>query len=146
MRRAPLVVIVAGTVVLAASVGAIAKRHGGPCPTSLGSNVYRCTVKAEDGSSFVDCYRFSTGGLVSTKFEFSSDRLGATVGCACQPGGKPARPVFGSSADFSCTSDLGVAFLGRVKHNGAITKGAATNAQGGAFAFACAREDGCSLP
>ena len=105
--------IASGLVALALGAPAVEARHGGPCPGLLGTNVYRCTVKAEDGSSFTDCYRFSTAGQVSSKFEFSSDRLGATVGCACQPaGGKRVR--FGAAAAFTCTSDLGVAFEGHV--------------------------------
>jgi hypothetical protein len=117
----------------------------GRCPGALGAGAYRCTVRGEDASTFVDCYRF-TGGQVSAKFDLTSARLGAAIGCSCKPGGSTANPTFGASAAFTCTSDLGVAFEGRVSRGGVITKGAVTNAQGGSYAFTCTRDDACALP
>jgi hypothetical protein len=145
-----IAVVLVGIRIVAADPGdaaeriASAARRAGRCPSALGAAVFRCSVKAEDGSEFGDCYRFSSGGVVSSKFDLLSDRLGITVGCACKPGGSPKKPSFALSSEFSCTTDLGVAFQGRLTKNG-ITKGAVTNAQGGSFAFTCTRDDGCTL-
>jgi hypothetical protein len=129
---------------LCCATDAVARRPA--CPDAFGSIVYRCTVRGEDGTSFDDCYRFAPGGDVFPKFQFASDQLGTTVGCTCQARGTPAKPVFGRSADFSCASQLGVAFSGRVKRNGSITKGTVTNAQGGSYVFECSRDETCTLP
>jgi len=135
--------------VLAAALGsvardALAKRPA--CPDAFGSIVYRCTVRGEDGGSFEDCYRFGPGGDVSPKFQFASDQLGTTVGCTCAARGRPAKAAFGGSADFSCASQLGLAFSGRVKRNGRITKGTVTNAQGASYVFECSRDETCTVP
>jgi len=135
--------------VLAAALAALASdvtAKQPACPGAFGSIVYRCAVRGEDGTSFEDCYRFAPGGDVSSKFQFASDQLGSTVGCTCDARGRPAKPVFGGSADFTCASQLGLAFSGRVKRNGRISKGTVTNAQGGSYVFECSRDETCSLP
>jgi hypothetical protein len=111
-----------------------------PCPDALGNNVLRCDVRGEDGSQFQDCFRFATPGAVSGKFEFVSDLLGSTVGCTCKP-----NPKFRNTPSFLCTSIMGVTFDGRVKKKGNITKGTVANVNGGAFVFACQRDDACAV-
>jgi len=111
----------------------------GRCPGLLGSEVYRCAVRGEDGSQFTDCFRFHTPGAVSGKFEFVSDRLAAAIGCTC----KPAGSSFNTAASFMCTGIQGIAFEGRILKNGSISRGTGANANGGAFAFSCQRDAAC---
>lgn len=138
-------------VLVAAAPVAIAGPYGegggaGRCPGALGNNVYRCDVIDEAGGQFVDCYRFTAAGEVSAKFDLVTDRLQTAIGCACKPGGSGAKPTFGTSPAFTCTTHLGLAVEGRVSKGGQITKGAVTNAQGGTYAFRCTRDDACALP
>jgi hypothetical protein len=117
----------------------------GRCPGLLGSNVYSCAVKAEDGTSFTDCLRFATPGVVSPKFEFVSDQLGSTVGCTCDPVGNPGAPAFGAAPSFTCTAAEGVTFTGKVLKDGTIARGAAANVRGGSWAFSCQRNPACTI-
>jgi hypothetical protein len=112
----------------------------GRCPALLGNNVYRCGVRAEDGSQFTDCFRFSTPGTtVSGKFEFVSDRLASAIGCTC----KPAGPTFGGASAFTCTGIQGVAFEARILKDGSIAKGTVANVNGGSFVFSCQVDAAC---
>jgi hypothetical protein len=111
-----------------------------PCPSQLGNNVLRCSVKGEDGSQFDDCFRFATPGVVSGKFEFVSDLLGSAVGCTCKP-----TPRFGVTSSFQCTSTQGVSFDGKVKRKGTVSKGTIANVNGGAFIFSCQRDPACAV-
>jgi hypothetical protein len=122
--------------------------HAGPytggaarCPSLLGSEVYRCGVRGEDGSQFDDCFRFATPGVVSGKFEFVSDRLGNAVGCTCKPAGQSFTPT----ASFTCTSSHGVSFEARILRDGSIGKGTVANVNGGSFIFSCQRDPACAV-
>lgn len=141
MARVGLMVATLSAVALAGPYGE--GSGSGRCPTLLGSNVYKCSVQQEGGGTLTDCFRFGSG-QVSTKFEFASDQLGATVGCACKPGGSAAAPDFNASAEFTCASTVGVVFAGRVNGDGSIGSGSVTNAQGGTYAFSCVRDDACT--
>jgi hypothetical protein len=129
--------------VLLAATAALAGPYtagSGRCPGLLGNNIYRCAVKAEDGSQFTDCLRFATPGTTaSSKFEFVSDKLASTIGCTC----KPAGPSFGGSAAFTCTGIQGVAFEARILKDGSIAKGTVANVNGGAFVFSCQADAAC---
>jgi hypothetical protein len=140
MRRA----ILAVTLVIVAATTAWAGPYtagAGRCPSLLGNEVYRCTVRGEDGAQFDDCFRFATPGQVSGKFEFVSDRLGSAVGCTCKPAGQS----FGVSASFTCTSIRGVSFEGRIRRDGSIGKGMVANVNGDAFLFSCQRDAACAV-
>lgn len=144
MRSIAIVGVVAATLTTAVWAGPYGEGSGsGRCPTLLASNVYRCTVQQEGGGTSTDCFRFGSG-QVSAKFEFASDLLGSTVGCACRPSGNPAAPEYNASAEFTCATGVGVAFAGRVNGDGSIGAGSVTNAQGGTYAFSCVRDDACS--
>jgi hypothetical protein len=141
-----LVVVVA--IVMGAGSALAGKYTGGAgrCPTLLGANVYRCTVKGDDNTSFTDCFRFATPGKTSAKFEFQSDQLGSVVGCTCNPVGGAASPSFNSSSSFTCTAAEGVSFEATVLKSGRIAKGSAANVRGTSYAFSCERDAACALP
>ena len=132
-----------GTIAHAPAVSAAARAG---CGERLGNNVYRCSVVAQDGSSFQDCFRFASPGGVSDKFDLAPDQLGATLGCTCKAKGKPKRPKFDASSAFACTGAEDTSFEGTVSGNGKkIGKGFVANATGGAFVFTCTLEPGCAL-
>ena len=51
---------------------------GASCGGRLGSNAYKCSVIASDGTTFTDCLRFASPGTLSDNFDLSSDQLGLT--------------------------------------------------------------------
>lgn len=131
-----------GSAVHAPTVSAAARAG---CGERLGNNVYRCAVAAEDGTTFEDCFRFSSPGAVSDKFDLAPDQLGATLGCTCKAKGKPRRPKFGVSSAFECTGAEDVSFEGTVSGNGKkIGKGFIANAAGGSFVFECRLDAACA--
>jgi hypothetical protein len=129
-----------------ALVGAAAKA-GATCGDRVANKVYRCTVTMEGaGGPFTDCFRFTSPGTVSDKFDLATDQLGTTLGCTCKAKGKPAKPKFGTAPAFECTGDEDVSFEGTVSGNGKkIGKGFAANAAGVGFVFSCTLDPACSL-
>jgi hypothetical protein len=116
------------------------------CGERLANKIFRCSVAAEDGSTFEDCFRFFSPGAVSDKFDLAPDQLGASLGCTCKAKGKPKRPKFGVSPAFECTGAEDVSFEGTVSGNGKkIGKGFIANAAGGSFVYGCTLVPDCAL-
>jgi hypothetical protein len=132
----------------APGIVAAAKKAGKLCSDRLANQVYRCQTRAESGATFEDCFRFSSPGLVSDKFDVVIDGLdGATLGCTCKAKGTPKKARFNALPAFVCTGDAdATSFEGTVSRNGKkIVKGFAANPAGGSFVYTCTVDPACAV-
>jgi hypothetical protein len=120
------------------------------CEDLLDSDIYRCRVKADDGTGFTECFRFESPGTQSEDFDLFPDQLGAALACDCKAKGTFARPDFGAANSFHCVSGsavgLGVAFEGAVRRGGRTIRGQAVTETGVSFVFRCSRASSCEVP
>src|SRR5882724_7211625 len=72
------------------------------CQDVLDNNVYRCQVKSDFDTPFEDCFRFTSPGVQSDKFDLFVDGLGIVQGCSCKAGGSFNTPDFDASKEFQC--------------------------------------------
>jgi hypothetical protein len=132
----------------APGVTAAAKKGGKGCGDRLGNQVYRCQTLAESGATFEDCFRFTTPGELSDKFDVTIDGLdGAVLGCTCKAKGTPKKARFNALPIFVCTGDAdATSFEGTVSRNGKkIAKGFAANPEGGSFVYTCTLDPACGV-
>jgi hypothetical protein len=118
------------------------------CQDVLDNNVYRCQVKSDFDTPFEDCFRFTSPGVQSDKFDLFVDGLGIVQGCSCKAGGSFNTPDFGASKEFQCVTtgidDFGIAFNGRADGT-QLKKGQAVNEFGDSFLFQCKLDPTCSI-
>lgn len=130
-------------------VAPLAKKAGGmSCGDRLANQVYRCQTRTESGATFEDCFRFTSPGQVSDKFDLAVDGLeGAILGCTCKAKGTPKKARFNALPVFVCTGDAdATSFEGTVSRNGKkIGKGFAANPEGGSFVYACTVDPACAV-
>jgi hypothetical protein len=108
------------------------------CETKLDNNSYDCNVKSSFGTSFTDCYEFTSPGTISSHFDLFPVGLGTTLGCSCDPVGSFAKPRFnGSPNAFDCDGGSPEAF----DFAGIVTptkiKGHISSSVGDSFLFTC---------
>jgi hypothetical protein len=121
------------------------------CQDRLDNRVYRCSVKSDAGSSFNECFRFTSPGNQSENFDLALDGLdGTAMSCDCQAEGNFSNPEFGEADSFHCVTppffNLGLAFEGEVKRRGRRIDGEAVDHTGASFLFRCDRRQDCELP
>ena len=120
------------------------------CQDLLGSDIYRCRVKADSTATFTDCFRFTAPETPSPLFALFSDVFTDVLACACQAKGTFRAPEFGAAKSFHCVSPLegpyGLAVAGAVKKKGRVIEGQAVDDVGSSFMFRCTRAQSCSLP
>jgi hypothetical protein len=112
--------------------------------------VYHCKVKAEDGSQFEDCFRFTSPGGFSQNFDLHIDGFG-DLACECKAEGSFRRPKFEKSDEFHCvavpeTNFFNLAVEGEVEDDGdEIEDVQAVNSFGNSFVITCKRDSKCAV-
>lgn len=121
------------------------------CQEALNNNVYHCKVKSDFGTSFEDCFRFTSPGVFSEDFDLHVDGFG-DLACECKAEGSFRRPKFEKSEDeFHCvsvaaTSFFSLAFEGSVEDDGDELKDVqAVNDGGNSFVVECKLDPECSV-
>jgi hypothetical protein len=133
---------------IAAAAKKTGKKTGKSCGDRLGNQVYRCQARSEGGGTFQDCFRFTLPGILSDKFDMTSDLLdGAPLGCTCKARGTGRKTRFNALPIFTCTGDADATlFEGTVSRNRKkIAKGFAANPEGGSFVFTCKVDPACAI-
>lgn len=112
------------------------------CQTTLGNNSYACNVKSSFGTSFTDCYEFTSPGVTSANFDMFPVGLDATLGCSCDPTGGSQNPKFNASPNaFNCTGVSGEeAFDFAGKATSTKIKGIIAGENGDSFVFSCTKQ------
>ncbi len=133
-------------VLTAASGSCLARAEN--CQTVLGNNVYRCQVKSDFDTPFEDCFRFTSPGVQSDKFDLFVDGLGIVQGCSCKAAGSSNTPSFGTSKEFQCVTtgedDFGIGFDGKADGT-QLKSGQAVNEFGDSFIFQCKLDPTCAI-
>ncbi len=119
------------------------------CQDVLGNNVYSCDVKSEFGDEFSDCFRFTSPGTQSDKFDLFVDRLGHVQGCSCKAAGSFSTPDFNGSKEFACVTtveddDFQISFSGKADGT-RLKKGQVVNEFGDSFLFECQLDPHCAV-
>ena len=119
------------------------------CQQVVDNNVYRCHVKSDFGDEFSDCFRFTSPGTQSYKFDLFVDRLGHIQGCSCRASGSFNTPDFNASKEFACVTtvedeDFQISFSG-IADGTQLKKGQVVNEFGDSFIFECRLKPDCSI-
>lgn len=112
------------------------------CDTNVANKVYFCNVVSDFGGGFTDCFRFTSPGNISLRFDLTIDGLGDTLACSCDATGSSTNASFNASNNFQCTTTsapaggLGIMFHGKTKGS-KLKKGNAVSEFGDSFVFDC---------
>jgi hypothetical protein len=125
------------------------------CQEELNNNVYLCQVKSDFGTTFEDCFRFTSPDVASEDFDLLIDGFG-DLACECKAEGSFRRPKFEQSFEqpdeFHCvavpeTNFFNLAVEGEVEDDGdELEDGQAVNSFGNSFVLKCKRDSTCSVP
>jgi hypothetical protein len=130
------------------AVSGLRLAHAEDCQDVLDNNVYLCHVKSDFGSEFTDCYRFTSPGTQSYKFDLYADVLGQVQGCSCKAAGSFGTPDFNGSKEFECVTtgeeDFQISFSGKADGT-QLKKGQIVSEFGDSFIFECSLKPNCSV-
>jgi len=121
---------------------------GSTCATFLANNLYSCTVVAEGGGPFHDCFQATTPG-VGGQVDLASTDGGPDFSCDCNPTGSVTTPKFDASRTaFTCDGTFlgfeNAAMVGKVAAGGKkIVKGSIQFQGGQSYTVNCVVDPTC---